>query len=164
MNKPRIPIRPQPVDLLIEMLGLISLLLLLFLPLIYLNRLPEEIPVHFDITGQPGAYKAKGAVWILPLTGLFFFISLSFLNRFPHVFTYPVRVTEENAERLYRIGTRTIRILKTLLVTLFLFTTVTIIYLAIGKSVTGMNIIIPGFIFLILLLTGVMIYKMIKNK
>ena len=164
MKGPKRIIKPQPVDLLIELLGLASLLMLLILPFLYMNRLPDEVPVHYDISGQADKYGTKGSIWILPLVGLLFFAGFSVLNRFPHVFNYPVRVSEENAERLYRIGTRTIRILKTLLVTMFLYINANTIYTAMGNSQGTNRIIIPGFIFLILVLTGAMIYKMIRNK
>jgi uncharacterized membrane protein len=164
MKHPRITIKPQPVDLLIELLGMISLCLLFLLPLVYMNRLPDEIPVHFKLSGQPDRYSEKGSLWIFPLVSLFLYAALTAVNRFPHVFNYPVKVTEENAERLYRIGTRTLRILKTLLVTMFLYAMAYTLNFSTGKQAGPVYIIMPGFVILILALTAGMFYKMIKNK
>jgi len=164
MNGPKINIPQQPVDQLIEVLGLVSLILLLVLPLFYLDRLPDEIPVKFDLSGRAYAFRSKAHLWIMPAAGLLIFSGLSFLVRFPHRFNYPVRVTDENASRLYRIGTRTISMLKTLLVTMFLYINLNTIYSALGEEPEMGRLVIPGFIIMILLLTGAMIYKMIRNK
>ncbi len=66
--------------------------------------LPDTIPTHFDIYGQPNAYGSKAALLIYP--GLALGITLLFqgLCRFPWVFNYPVRITEENAPRQYQRG------------------------------------------------------------
>jgi hypothetical protein len=41
---------------------------------------------------------------------------MTILNRFPHVFNYPKKITNQNAERQYTIATRLIRYLKFIVV------------------------------------------------
>lgn len=68
--------------------------------------LPETIPTHFGVRGQADAY---GPSWtILPLAALWLAMQalLAVFSHYPRVFNYPVPVTEENAQRLYREGER----------------------------------------------------------
>ncbi len=66
--------------------------------------IPDTIPTHFDIYGQPNSYGSKVALLIYP--GVAFGITLLFqgLCRYPWVFNYPVLINEENAQRQYRRG------------------------------------------------------------
>ena len=162
--RPRIKIRPQPVDRLIELAALAALLLIIILPAVYYRDLPVQIPVHFSFSGEPDSLGGKGIIWRIPLMSLILYIGLTLANRYPHTFNYPVRITEENAARLYRLATRTISILKTLLMCLFLYITVSIIWIGVGRSDKFNAAVLPTIIILTLSLCGMMIYKMIKNK
>jgi hypothetical protein len=44
---------------------------------------------------------------------------LSILNKFPHIFNYPIKVTDENALQLYLKATRMLRVIKLIVVLLF---------------------------------------------
>ena len=163
-SRPRIKIGLQAVDRLIEITGLVALFLMIILPLVYMNELPDEVPRHFNLSGEPDAFTGKEIIWLNPLLGMILWAALTLVNRYPHMFSYPVRVTEENAGRLYRLATRTLRILKTLLMTLFLYLTISIIWIGLGRATTLSGASILCFLILILLLTGVMIWKMIRNR
>jgi uncharacterized membrane protein len=86
----------------------------------YIN-LPEIIPTHFGINGKADDWGNKVTVFILPAISMVLFIGISILNRFPHIFNYPVRVTAENANFLYSRGTRLIRIIKVSILIIMLF-------------------------------------------
>jgi uncharacterized membrane protein len=164
MSRPRIKIGLQAVDRLTEMTGWAALILMIILPLVYMKELPDQVPRHFNLSGEPDAFAGKEIIWLSPLLGMILWAGLTLVNRFPHFFSYPVRITEENAGRLYRLATRTLRILKTLLITLFLYLTISIIWIGLGRATTLNGAGILCFILLIFLLVGVMIYKMIRNR
>jgi hypothetical protein len=68
--------------------------------------LPDTVPTHFGITGEADAY---GPRWnVLVLAGVWALVQamVSGLATHPRVFNYPVPVTAENAQRLYREGER----------------------------------------------------------
>jgi hypothetical protein len=68
--------------------------------------LPEIVPTHFGITGDADAY---GPRWnVLVLAGIWAGMQALFglLATKPRLFNYPVPVTSENAQRLYREGER----------------------------------------------------------
>jgi len=66
--------------------------------------LPDRIPVHFGLNGQPDAWGGKGALAIGPIVSLASVLLLAIVNRSPHTFNYPVAVTPENAQRQYAIA------------------------------------------------------------
>lgn len=61
------------------------------------ERLPDRIPTHFDISGQPNAWGSPGFLWFLPMVALGVFVLLTVLGsiRFRR-YNLPVRVTEAN--------------------------------------------------------------------
>ncbi len=80
-------------------------LLFTFLPLaLWWSSIPNTIPTHFDLYGQPNAYGSKAALLIYPGVALGMTLLFQSLCRYPWIFNYPVRITEENAMRQYRRG------------------------------------------------------------
>ena len=79
---------------------------------IYFPRLPEEIPVHFDLNGHADGYSSKYFIFMLPFIAALIFLLLSYLSRHPENISYPVKIEADNAERQYRIAVRFLRILK----------------------------------------------------
>jgi uncharacterized membrane protein len=61
------------------------------------ERLPDRIPTHFDISGQPNAWGAPGFLWFLPMVGIGLYLLLTALGsiRFRR-YNLPVPVTEAN--------------------------------------------------------------------
>ncbi len=102
---------PRVQDHLLTVLTLAFVTGLVLYPAMSYNELPAQVPVHFNASGTVDNFGNKGNIWILPILGLVTVIGLSVLNRFPHIFNYPVPVTEENAEELYQNATRMIRAL-----------------------------------------------------
>ncbi len=82
---------------------------------------PEKVPTHFNIRGEADAYGGRINILILPAIAAVLYTGMTLLNRFPHIFNYMVSITEENALRQYTNSTRMIRVLKLVLVIVFLF-------------------------------------------
>jgi uncharacterized membrane protein len=133
-SQPKIRISLTYIDWLVELISFALLVVLISLPLIYINSMPERIPVHFDINGVADGFGGKSTLWILPLTGAFTYLLLTIVSRFPEIYNFPVKITEENALVQYRLATRFIRLLKTVILILFLFLCHKTIGLALGKT------------------------------
>lgn len=118
-NKPKIKLSLSNFDSFLENLGWLLLVLLWILVIFSFNNLPDTIPTHFNFMGEPDGYGNKITIIILQIVATLMYIGLTILNQFPHLFNYVVEITEENAERQYRISTRMIRILKLGIVVLF---------------------------------------------
>ena len=152
------------VDYFLEITGVIGLFALFALALYHFPNLPGQIPGHYNASGQPDAYSSRNTIWALPLLGLVFYIGLTFLNRYPHVFNYPVKVTEENAQKLYSISTRMIRILKNLMVIIFFYINYQTIKVALNQSSGLGEVFLPIALIVVFGYLAVMIYKMAKSK
>lgn len=90
-------------------------------PLLNYAHLPEKIAIHYNLAGQADGWGSRETVWILPAIASLLYIALSVLQRFPRVYNYPVRITEENRQTIYRLGTDLMRYIKAVVVVLFSF-------------------------------------------
>jgi uncharacterized membrane protein len=151
-------------DWAVEFIGLAILVMLFVLPLHFLSYLPERIPTHFNGAGIPDGYGSRSSIWILPVTGAFMYLLLTLVAAFPQIYNFPVKITENNALVQYRLATRFIRILKTLILILFLFLSFQTVNTALGKSLGLGKSFLP--IFLILTLFPLIFYlvKALNNK
>jgi hypothetical protein len=103
-------------------------------------------------------------IWFLAGVAVVLYSGLSLLNRFPYIFNFPVNITPENAERIYRHATRCIRLLNFLLVIMFFYLTWQSIAVATGKS-AGLGLwFLPVTIVAILLVTIYMVIRMYQLK
>jgi uncharacterized membrane protein len=155
-SQPKIKISLTYIDWLTELTSFVMLVILVSLPLIYRNSLPERIPVHFDINGVANGFGTRSSLWILPLTGVFTYLLLTIVSRFPEIYNFPVKITEVNALVQYRLATRFIRLLKTVILVLFLFLCYKTISLAMGKTSGLGKAFLP--VFLILTFGSVIFY------
>lgn len=163
-DRPKIRPEKEPIDVLMEITGLVAVVGMLVLTVVKYPGLPETIPTHFDAAGVPDGFGNKGMIWLLPGINLLMFTGLYFLSRFPWTWNYPVNITAENAQRLYRHGTRSMRILNLLLVIMFSYLTWQSIASATGKS-DGLGIwFMPVTLVVILGYTAYMIIRMYRLK
>lgn len=102
MSLPRINVPKERLDYILIGLGLFGLLSMIALTVFHYEQLPEQIPTHFDLSGQADAYGEKSTIWfIVMITGALVVI-LNLVNRVPHLVNYSVPITEENAPRQYQ--------------------------------------------------------------
>ena len=119
-NKPISIPKANGVDKVLEIFALSMILAMIIVPLILYSRLPERIPSHYNVSGEIDSYSNKISVFILPIICLLVvYLPITILQRFPHTFNFPVKVTERNADSLYVIGIRIIRYIKLLVIVIF---------------------------------------------
>ena len=85
-------------------------------------KIPARVPVHFGARGLPDAWGARSSLLLLPMLGVLLFVVMTVLERYPRLYNYPVSVTAENADALFRLG-------RQLVVTVKLTTTAILGYL-----------------------------------
>lgn len=73
------------------------------------RHLSLVIAVHFDAMGRPDGYGGKISVLLMPALATLMAMGMFVINRFPHVFNYPVKITPENASYQYALATRLMR-------------------------------------------------------
>jgi uncharacterized membrane protein len=126
-TRPKIDIALSTEDKVLESTALLLLLALWGLVLYRFPRLPEIIPIHYNAAGHPDGYGRKASLFLLPLLATLLLAGLTALNRYPHIFNYPVTITPENAGRHYALATRMIRCLKLAIMLIFIIITYKII-------------------------------------
>ena len=130
MKNPKIKLKLGIFDILLEIGGITCLAVLFYVVLSKYGDLPDTIPVHFDASGEVDGHGSKSSLLMLSGIALLSYVGLFILNQFPHIFNLPVTITENNAERQYRLATRLIRVMNVSVTFLFLY----IIYSMIGSS------------------------------
>lgn len=118
-TRPKRKLELTRIDKTVEMVGWLSIVAIWVLTIANYTSLPETIPIHYNAAGQADGFGGKATIFTLPLIGTFLFVGLTVLNQFPHVFNYPINITEENAIIEYTKATRLIRYLKLIIVVIF---------------------------------------------
>lgn len=163
-TRPKLKIPLSGTDKFIELIGWLTLLLLWVLTCWKYSSLPDTIPTHYNAAGQTDSYGNKVTILFLPIIGTVLFIILTILNKYPHIFNYPVKVTAGNAERLYTIATRMIRLLKLILALVFLTLLFREIQTVTGKSNGLGSWFLPLMIALTFIPMTYFIIKLVKAK
>jgi uncharacterized membrane protein len=120
-NRPKIKISLTLADWIIEIGGFAFLLFLIALPIIFLKDMPERIPIHFNSGGVPDGYGSRSTIWLLPIIGTLVYLLLTVLSFFPQIYNFPVKITTDNILVQYRLATRLMRILKSVILMTFAF-------------------------------------------
>ena len=98
------------------------------------THLPARVPTHFGLSGPPNSFGPKSSIWILPVVAIVSYIGLTFVNRFPRAFNYPVKITKENQARLEPLGVALVGWLKAEVLWVFAWMTLTTVNVALGHS------------------------------
>ncbi|WP_188454167.1 DUF1648 domain-containing protein [Virgibacillus oceani] len=125
----------------------ISSFLLLIVLILYVvqaySNLPETIPTHFNANGEANGWGNKAFIFLMPAIALFVcFIPMYFLSKKPHMFNYMVKVTEENASRLYPVARLFMTVINFETVILFSYITWDIVQSARGNETLGAGFIV----------------------
>ncbi len=162
-ERPKLKIDKEPVDRFFEIIGLIGVVLLVALPFVHFGSLPDTVPVHYGINGQPDSYGSKNMVWLLMVVGIIIYISLAVLTRYPHIFNYPKKITAENAYTQYKMACRLIRVLNAVSAWFFAYIVYTTIAVASGRHSGPGSWLVVALIGVTALTMGVYIYKAMKK-
>lgn len=153
--RPALNIELTQGDKFLDNLSIVLLLGIWALILKYYSDLPAVIPVHYNVAGEADAFGPRWFILILPTVSTLIYGGLTWLNRNPHRFNYPVKITEENAPRQYMLAMRMIRGVKLAVLLVLGYGTFRMLNGAMGK-VEGLGAwFVPlsiGFIFLPILL------------
>lgn len=161
-ERPKVNLTLTTTDKSISILAWIALAATLVLPLAMLRTMPDIIPSHFDGHGNVDGYSTKNTILILPAVAAFVFFLLHMAGKHPDKLNYPVAITEQNAEKQYRLATRVLRTMKLSVCLLFLFIETEVIFPWVREHV---GLWAPGLgIFLIAAPVSYQIFSSMRNK
>lgn len=104
-NLPTVNVGKSAFEKICDALALSGLVLFLIVTTIYWSKLPDTIPIHFDLKGNADGWGSKATIWVLPGIALFIYATMTLAAGLsPKYINYPVRITPENAERQYRLA------------------------------------------------------------
>ncbi|MCX6377398.1 MAG: DUF1648 domain-containing protein, partial [Armatimonadetes bacterium] len=161
-KRPVLKIPLSPTEYGLEVFAVLGFLFGVVATRVYWTRVPESIPTHFGAAGQPDAWGAKWNLLLLPAVSLVIYALFTILSRFPHIYNYPVRITEENAERQYRIARSLMYWMKAEIVWLFTYIEWQSIQTALGKSY-GLGILMTPVTLVILFATVIVYYVRMRR-
>lgn len=102
-RRPRFDVPKTLPDYVGQVLGFAGACSGVLLLLIVWGDLPEQIPRHFGITGEPTAWSGRWSAAFGVGIALLIFVGLTLLARVPHIYNYPWPITDQNAEIQYRL-------------------------------------------------------------
>ena len=113
-NLPTVNVGKSDLEKICDALALAGLVLFLIVTTIYWSKLPDTIPIHFDLKGNADGWGSKATIWLLPCIALFIYATMTLAAGLsPKHINYPVRITPENAERQYRLARNLLATMKT---------------------------------------------------
>jgi len=152
-------------DKILEIVAIVALLAG-FYPLLYYSSIDSNalFPTHYRFFGEIDGWGGRSTLWTMALIGLTFYVGLSVLQKFPKIYNYPCKVTEQNADYLYRLGVQLVRQVKVLCVFIMAYANNSIYRVVIGKDTGPDDFIVSMFILLMLSLLTIYIIKMMRYK
>jgi uncharacterized membrane protein len=159
MSRPKVKLLTTGTDWVLEAIALLAIILTVMYLIVNYNSLPDTLPRHYNLAGQPDGFGGKSILFGLPGIAIVIYLIMTIGLRFPHVFNYPFKITDENAESQYKNISKMIRILKTLIVLIFLYLTFATIQNGLGKMNGLGTWFAPVTIFTLLGTVGFYLYK-----
>ncbi len=163
MSRPILQIKLLGTDYFLEIAGWVLLAYSFWFTWNSYAALPETIPVHFDTVGRPDGFGSRSSAWWMPVISLLMYAGLIVLSRYPHLYNYPLEITQENAARQYRLASRFIRIIALATAVLFVVIQYITVMVAEGRSIESDAYVIP-----VIILAGYglpfVVYLIIANR
>ncbi|KGN79119.1 hypothetical protein HW49_07025 [Porphyromonadaceae bacterium COT-184 OH4590] len=101
-------------DRILEVMSVLALLATIITPIIFYSNVSEDAEIA-----------DKTIVLVMTSVAIITYIALSFLQRKPQIFNFPIPVTDQNRETLYTLGLKIIIRIKFLIMLSFLYANIT---------------------------------------
>ncbi|MFB2895230.1 DUF1648 domain-containing protein [Aerosakkonemataceae cyanobacterium BLCC-F50] len=157
-QRPIITMPQSQLALVLNIITVVGVLLSLIIAIRGWFILPDVIPIHFNLSGQPNGWGSKAIIWLFPALAIIISVGLTFLSRYPRLFNYPVQITPENAARQYQIACSLLNFFKAELAWIFAYTVWLIYYLGSSSSTESGILGLPLILLVISIFTTVGFY------
>lgn len=127
-------------------------------------RLPDRIPIHFNIEGEADRYGHRKWIFFTPFLSLVMFVLMTIIVFADVGYNYPVEITEENYEIQKSIGDIVISGLNVICTVLFYWVTLLMIHYQNVEKRKKINIYLFSFIGLSIVFPIVMVIIAYVNK
>lgn len=79
--------------------------------ILWYTKLPDQIPIHFDMTFTPDAWGTKKIIFLLPTVALVLFVIFYLITLAPENTNFIVPITPENQEQQFWLSELTSKVL-----------------------------------------------------
>ncbi len=94
--------------------------------------MPDTVPMHFGLSGQPDGWAPKPVAGMLPFIALFLYVNLTFAEKSSR-FNFPWKVTDQNRDILYAMASKLMFTLKLQLSALVAYLEVAVVETALKR-------------------------------
>lgn len=157
-KRPKIAIPKSKSEWLMDLIGFVALAIMLVVLFMNWSELPNDVPAHFDGSGNVDRWGSKWELLILPGIGIALHFFLMIFEKFPETHNYPARINESNAEVFYLNSRQTLNYMRNIINLLFAY----IVYRSVAISLGDAATIGWPFFVILAVLFGVLIWKMIR--
>ena len=105
----------------LELMAVIVLVIMFGYLLSNWSGLPERIPTHYNAGGAIDGWGSKNSLLLFPGICLVMYALLTVVSFFPKSWNVPVKLTDENRERVYTVTRSLLCVLKLVLLVTFTF-------------------------------------------
>ena len=98
------------------------------------SEIPEIIPRHFSLSGEPDAFGDKSLLWLLPIIATIIYAAMTYVAKIPHLYNYPVKITAENAAEKFLIARKMVNFIKFIIVAFFVYMSFNMVYTGMGNQ------------------------------
>lgn len=157
-TRPNLHIPLSSRELYLEIASIVGVVSSIAILAVAWKSIPQITPSHFDFFGKPDAMGSKSGLLVMPCLTVFLYLLVTLLSRFPNTWNFPVNVTEENAERLYRVGRELIVWLKSMIIWFLTLAEWSMVRVSTGSATgLGLSASIGTGVFLVIIMTTVAI-------
>ncbi|WP_299891865.1 DUF1648 domain-containing protein [uncultured Lacinutrix sp.] len=132
-NRPKLKLTKTKTQKALDIATFGTLLLASIYAIISYSTLPDQVPMHFNLSGKVDDYGNKNTVWVLIILAFGLCYGLFKLNNYPHLFNYPNPITEDNAESQYKSAIKIMSLVNFMMALLFAL----IIYQIVSLGISG---------------------------
>lgn len=155
-KRPVLEIPKQTIDVVMDLFGAGCIVFMFVYGSLYYGSLPDTVPSKFGFDGTPTQWSPKPMLWLLPVIASLTWAGMYWLNKYPHIFNFPAKITEQNAFYQYQLATRFIRFLNLIIAIMFAYLFASMIQSALGNA-GGLSVwLLP--LFMIALFGAIIVY------
>ena len=120
-------------DWLCEGVSIFALVGSVVLVIVNWPMIPDQIPTHFDASGQPDGSGGKGFLWFLVAMNFGIYLLLTAASRYQRLINLPFRVNRD-APETRQILRSMMNLLKAVLMAMVFYIVRAVVYTALGKT------------------------------
>jgi uncharacterized membrane protein len=146
------------MEIFLELTALLGIIFNLLIIWKWWPQVPTIVPTHFGPAGIADAWGSKESLFLLPAVAVGLYLLMTVLARFPNLYNYPWRITEQNSVIQYYLARALLAWLKTEIIWMFAWINYQTIQTALGKA-AGLGLILVPITMLVIFGTVVIYFN-----